>query len=168
MIMALPAMARGPDGPCPFGKERGDGPRGPGFGKGERGDMGMGLCLRAPELGLTQDQVAQIDALKEHGREATREMRDTLRGMHQDLRAAFTDSSVDASVLKAKAAAMHDIKDQLRAMKVDLMLQARAVLTADQLKILADLGPCDGMRKGRGMGKGHGKGRGFGDGQNRR
>lgn len=140
------ALARGPGGGHP-GREGG-----PGYARG------LHQCLRSPALKLTDAQKDQLKALKESGRNEAKKTFEEMRGLQEALRGAFVDPKADAAAVKAKADALHAAMDRMRGLFFDRLLQARAVLTAEQLTTLAGLPECSLPAQGKGGGRGHGMG----------
>jgi Spy/CpxP family protein refolding chaperone len=134
-LVAVPVLARGPGGHR--------GPEGDGPGRGGHGPGAwLAGCLASPELGLTKDQQAKMDALRDAGREQMRVHRGDLRDLRKALHEAFLDPKATDADIRAKADALHGAMSKVRETMEGRLLEARKVLTADQLKRLKDLPAC--------------------------
>lgn len=126
LAMAQP-MAR-PDGPPPgmhaMGMHGGHG-------------MMMGRALDA--VGATADQKTRIAAIMKIAHDDLAKQREAGKGLHQQMQALLAAPTLDASAVEAvrqKMLAQHDAASRRR---MQAMLDAAAVLTADQRAKLAEL-----------------------------
>ena len=84
--------------------ERPDGPHGgPGFGPG----FGPDPARLAERLGLSEDQQAQLKALREKDREASRPLFEAARQAHEAFREALEAANPDPAAVGRAALAMH-------------------------------------------------------------
>lgn len=147
----------------------------PGGGMG----MGMGMCERMKnQLGLTPDQVKQIEAIRKDFMDSTQSQRDDIKGKMKQMLDLWTADQPDAGAIKGLAAQMESARAQMRDSAIDHAVLAFDVLTADQkAKVRAFVaknpGMCMGMAcgmyggPGMGMGPGMGCGMGMGPGMGR-
>ena len=119
---ALPAAhAQGPGGPPP-GRERGR------FGPGH-GPLGPRF---AEELGLSEDQKAQLEALRKKNEESLKPLADAAHEAHEAFRQALESDSPDATAVGQKALAMHSAEKALRAAHEATFEQLKSILTEEQ------------------------------------
>ena len=145
VVLVAASVAFAQPGRPAFGRGGHGGRCGPGMGPGGgpgMGVMGLGHCLRSPELGLSAEQRVKLELIREKGMERMKAERPRMMELRKGLVAAFADPKVDAAALKTKVAevrkAMQDAMDQ----GTDLLIEARAVLTPEQLKKIPDLKGC--------------------------
>jgi len=120
---------------------------------------GQGLGPRASAaLGLTDDQQARIEALRDACAKENSPLRSPLFDKKQELRALWNEAAPDAQKIRAKQKEMAELRDQLQDRMVQCRLDQRAVLTPEQQQKLASLGQgCGGPCGGSGCeGRGHG------------
>lgn len=129
-----------------FGPGRGPGPR--------EGCMGYGKGAS-----LTEEQRTQFQDLRQKFHDETATLREQIQAKRQELRTLWSDSKSGADAILGKEKELRDLQDQMRDKAVQMKLQARNILTPEQL---AEFGKLRGPGSGRGPGKGHGKGRGCG------
>lgn len=143
LLASAPVLAQ----QCPCGRGPG-GRHGGGPGGGPHGGPGgfWAACLASPELGLTADQKARLDALKAAGREAAAGQREAIRALRQEMHRALLDPKASPDEIRARAKALHDAMDQARDRMVDRMIEVRSVLTPAQLGRLGSLPACQGPR----------------------
>ena len=138
---------------------------GQGMGPGMRPGMGQGRgMMGGPEMGpgrggpmaalkLTPEQRKEIQELQERHRGANEPAANTLRGLHEQLRAAlFSETPDDA---RAIAAQIGELESQLLPSRVALQIEIVKLLDSDQKKIAMKTGPFgpQGMMQGQ-MGPG--------------
>lgn len=152
---AAEAQGRG-EGPC----GRGDGPRfgrgmGAAQGKARRGmgadaagTLGLNPCVvENPELGLDDGQKAALKTLFEADAPQDRQAFETVRTLRQELRALVTDPGATDDQIRAKAAQMRDLMQADREARLERMLQARRILTPEQLAKVPEIRKaCRGWR----------------------
>lgn len=127
-VAALPwaglAQAQDPP-PPPHGHEFGPGrPVGPGV-------PGLGPGL-AEELGLSDDQKAQLDALRAKQRETMRPLLESARQAHDAFQAALDADNADAATVGQAALAMKAAEKKLRAAHEAAFAEMKAILTPEQ------------------------------------
>ena len=123
---------------------------GQGMGPGMRPGMGQGRgMMGGPEMGpgrggpmaalkLTPEQRKQIQELQEKHRGANEPAANTLRGLHEQLRAAlFSETPDDA---RAIAAQIGELESQLLPSRVALQIEIVKLLDSDQKKIAMKTG----------------------------
>jgi len=146
-VAALPwaGLAQAQDPPAPphgheFGPGRPGGPGGPGFGP-----------RLAEELGLSDDQKAQLDALRTKQRETLRPLMESARQAHEAFQAALDADNADAPTIGRAALAMKAAEKKLRAAHETAFEEMKAILTAEQV---AKLDQVRAQHKGPGPGPG--------------
>jgi len=127
---AAMAQAQGPGGPGPHDREFGRG-----FGPGPR---------FAEALGLSDDQKAQLEALRAKQREAMKPLLDTVRQAHEALRQTMEADSPDPATVGQAALALHAAEKKLRAAHEASFSDVKAILTPEQqakLEQMKEKGP---------------------------
>ncbi|HOU52603.1 MAG TPA: Spy/CpxP family protein refolding chaperone [Myxococcota bacterium] len=143
LLASAPALAQEcPCGRGPGGRHGGGPAGGPGGGPGRF----FAACLASPELGLTADQKARLDALRDSGREAAAGQRQAIQALRREMHQALLDPKASPEEIRARAKALHDAMDQARDRMLDRMLEARAVLTPAQLGKMATIPACQAPR----------------------
>jgi len=128
---------------------------GPGPGPGPReGCMGYGKGAS-----LTEEQRTQFQELRQKFHDETATLREQIWAMRQELRTLWSDSKSGADVIMQKEKELRDLQSRMKDKAIQMKLEARNILTPEQL---AELGTFGGPGSGRGPGRGHGKGRGCG------
>jgi Spy/CpxP family protein refolding chaperone len=140
--------------------------QGPGFGPG-RG-YGYGPCGYCGDYGasnpLTQDQRTQLRELRQKFFDETASLRDSMRTKRQELRSLWSDPKADPQAIMAKEKELGALQDQMRDMAVQQRIEARKILTPEQLSQLSQEGWDRGQGFRGGEGRMYGRGRGFGGG----
>lgn len=141
-LLALPflsptALAQPPAAP-------GDGPGGPGFGpRGAHGAHGGGLFgnlgFLVRFLDLTEEQQAQVQALRENLRQNSALLREESRALRQDLRTALDAEAPDATEVGELAIALHGQRQELRQLRDQAIADFEALLTQEQLESFQQL-----------------------------
>ncbi len=144
--------------------QRGRGGSGLGMGRGEGGPCGLGLGLGVgpriiSELGLTTDQVTQLQRITDQYRSDTQQLRTQLQTRLNELAQLWTTETPDRSAIEAKVAEVDQTRAQIRNAMIDRTFAAMNVLTAAQKTKLRDLVK---NRRGFGLGMGYGLGLGCG------
>ena len=123
---------------------------------------------------LTTEQSGKIDNLRQEFIKASLPLRDELAARKQEFRTLLSQPSADAASLKAKQKEILALRQQLQEKSLASHLDARAVLTPEQVSGLPagyGLGFLTGTGLGRGYGRdmsyGRGCGRGMGYGKGR-
>jgi Spy/CpxP family protein refolding chaperone len=123
--------------------ERPDGPHGgPGFGPDP--------ARLAERLGLSEDQQAQLKALREKDREASRPVFEAARQAHEAFREALEAANPDPAVVGRAALAMHAAEKKARASREAAFEAMKAILTPEQLEKLEQGREEFGHRRGPG------------------
>ena len=128
VLAALPwvgvVQAQEPPGPPPgreFGPGHPGGPGGPGFGP-----------RLAEELGLSDEQKAQLDALRAKQRETLRPLMESARQAHEAFQAALDADGAEAAAVGQAALAMKAAEKKLRAAHDAAFEELKAILTPEQ------------------------------------
>jgi Spy/CpxP family protein refolding chaperone len=121
--MAALAYAHGPGG-SPGGDHR----RGPGFGP-MRHDF-------AERLGLSEQQQAQVKAIREKNRETLKPLMDEARRTHEAFREALEAGNPEATTVGQAALAMHAAQEKVHSAHKAVFEQIKSVLTPEQLSKL--------------------------------
>jgi len=120
-------LAQAQDPPAPphgheFGPGRPGGPGGPGIGP-----------RFAEELGLSEDQKAQLEALRTRQRETLRPLTESARQAHDAFQAALDADNADAAAIGQAALAMKAAEKKLRAAHEAAFEEMKAILTPEQV-----------------------------------
>jgi len=134
---------------------------GPGFGQGH------GMMHRQEEwapgkgLSLTPEQKAKFQELRRKFIEETAQLRGALLTKRVELQSLWTDPKADPKAIMDKEKELRDLQNQMRDKVVQNRLEARKLLTPEQI---TQLGQGRGMGPGFGRGRmmGHGRGMGYG------
>ena len=129
MSLALVANAR-PGG----GAERG------GWGKGPHGP-GHGLCrmLKAPELGLNDDQQAQIQPLCEAMPERTKPLFEEIDRVREEVHAEMTKDVVDMTLVGSLHQQIAALRTEMAGVHVELRQHLRELLSPEQIATLKEM-----------------------------
>jgi Spy/CpxP family protein refolding chaperone len=123
-------------------------------GPGGRGGRGFDVARMQTELGLSDDQVAQLQKMKSDGRsEAIRREAD-LRVAEGDLQDLLKAPAVDEKAIGAKVKQVTDLQAAGTRARVDHRLALRRVLTPEQLAKMESLMPEHGPDGGPGRHRG--------------
>jgi Spy/CpxP family protein refolding chaperone len=131
---------------------------GPGFGPRHGG---MFSCPQVSNL--TPEQNTKFQELRRKLNEETTPLRGTILSKRLELQSLWTDPKADAKAITDKEKELRDLQNQMRDKMVQFRLEARNILTPEQL---SEFGPGwgRGMREpgmGRGFGPGMGPGMGM-------
>jgi Spy/CpxP family protein refolding chaperone len=96
---------------------------------------------------LTQDQKAKFEELRRKFNDETAQLRGTLLTKRLEFRSLWSNPKADPKAIMEKEKELRQIQDQLREKAFQMRLEARSILTPEQLSRL-------GM--GRRVGPGHG------------
>jgi Spy/CpxP family protein refolding chaperone len=118
------AQAQGPGGPPPH--DRGFGP---GFDHGRL----------AEQLGLSDQQKSQLEALHSRQRETLKPLMESARQAHEDFRSALEADGADPATVGQAALAMHAAEKKLRAAHDAAFEEMKAILTPEQRDQLAKM-----------------------------
>ncbi|OFX16409.1 MAG: hypothetical protein A2Z18_01020, partial [Armatimonadetes bacterium RBG_16_58_9] len=115
------------------------------------------------ELGLTQDQVTELEQLRNQCQAQTETIREQLKTLHEGMAELWDVDAPDATAIKTLAAKIDAVQAQMRNNCIDHRIAALEVLTTEQRTQLREL-----IRNrpghGGGMGMGPGPGCGMGPG----
>jgi len=136
-------LAQAQDPPAP--------PRGHEFGPGRPGGPGgPGIGPRfAEELGLSDEQKAQLEALRTKQRETLRPLMESARQAHDAFQTALDADNADAAAVGQAALAMKAADSKLRAAHKAAFEEMKAILTPEQA---AKLDQVQAQHKGPGPG----------------
>ncbi len=129
-----------------------------GYGHGPRGKMGQEFWSS-----LTSDQKAKLQELRRKFVEETASLRGSMLTKRLELQALWRNSKTDEKTLREKEKELRDLQNQWREKWIEHRLEARKLLTPEQLASLPYggwmKGSCvgfeRGLRKGYGMGPHH-------------
>ena len=112
-------------------------------------------------LNLTSEQQTKMQELRQKHYNQVAPLREKMFGLRQELRTLWSDPKADSKAIEAKTKEMNALRDQMRDKGVQFRLEARGLLTPDQIKAFgAGCGQGYGPKAGAGPGRGPGKGRG--------
>ena len=132
--------------------------QGPGSGPG-RGGMHESWGP-AKDYPLTPEQKAKFQELRRKFREDNAKLIGAMVTKKLELQSLWTDPKADPKAILAKEKELRDLQDQLKDKGVQMRLEARKLLTPEQIQ---NWKPGRGM--GRGFGGGHMMGHGYGMGR---
>jgi Spy/CpxP family protein refolding chaperone len=107
---------------------------------------------------LTDEQRAQLQDLRKKFHDETTQLRESVFAKRQELRSLWSDPKAETSAIMNKEKELRYLQDQMQDEALQLKLEARKILTPEQL---SEFG---GRGMGPGFGRGHGKGYGGGPG----
>ena len=136
MTAGVAALALGVTLAAGMAFAQGPGGRGPRGGHGDGGDF-LGP-MAATALGLSDAQKAEIKSIFEQTREANRSIREQLKPIHEQQRAAVKEGKSDAE-LHALANSAAPLMAQLRASRLVAQAKMYKVLTPEQREKLESL-----------------------------
>jgi Spy/CpxP family protein refolding chaperone len=143
MTAVAAAAPEGDDPPGDLSWGAGQHGQGPGFGRGmgrELGRRGGGFGARLLErLDLTQQQRDQLAALRDQEQRKAIETRAQLEVARLDLRKLMRAEKADRTAIDAQIDRLATLRAQLQKDRVGMMLDTRALLTAEQRKKLEEL-----------------------------
>jgi protein CpxP len=131
-----------------------------GWGLGPGG--GRGNCAGGwGASNLTSEQQTKMQELRQKHYDEVAPLREKMFSLRQELRTLWSDPKADSNVIQSKTKEMSDLRDQMQEKMVQFRLEARNLLTADQIKEFgAGCGQGFGPGAGAGQGRGPGRGRG--------
>jgi Spy/CpxP family protein refolding chaperone len=135
--------------------------QGPGFGPGHKGGPYWDSPNRGKWFNLTPEQKTKFQELRQKFDEETAQLRGAIFTKRLELRSLWTNPKADPKAIMDKEKELRDIQNQMRDKMVQLKLEARKILSAEQL---SEFGPGCGI--GFGFGRGHMMG--YGQGRGRR
>ncbi len=137
--LSQPVLAAGPGGPGGHGMMGHAGGHG---GHGGHGMMGHGMGMMGGRLlesvGATEQQRQQIQAIMAAAHKDLQAQREGGKALHEQMRAAFTATTVDARVVEALRQQMLARHDAASKRMSQAMIDAAAVLSPEQRQKLAD------------------------------
>ena len=123
---------------------------GPGFGPGK----GSRNCAAGwGAANLTSEQQTKMQGLRQQHYGEVAPLRDRMISLRQELRTLWSDPNADSTVIQAKTKEMNDLRAQMQDKGLHLRLEARNLLTPDQVQAMGA-----GCGMGSGRGPGHGRG----------
>jgi len=153
---------------CAFAQGPGFGPgpgAGPGAGQRWGGGPGWGPSEQDKALNLTPEQKTKLNELRTKFRDENAQLIGTLVTKRIELRSLWSNPKADDKAIQDKEKELRDLKNQMRDKAVQMRLEARKILTPEQIsKWGAGRGFGHGAGPGSGGGFGHGFGRGCGRG----
>jgi len=135
-------------------------------GKGMRQGAGMN---RAANLNLTTDQMTKMNELRNEFSKETLSLRTGLQAKSMEMRTLTPELEKNQTKIVSLQKEMSTLRLQLQEKKLQLRINARKVLTPEQIAMLPagrgmgmgiGFASCNGMGNGNGRGKGMGNGRG--------
>jgi Spy/CpxP family protein refolding chaperone len=124
---------------------------------GGRGNYGEGWGVS----NLTSEQQTKMRELRQKHHNEVAPLREKMFSMKEELRVLWSDPKADSKAIEAKTKEMNVLRDQMRDKGVQFRLEARSLLTPEQIKAFGS-GCGQGCGKGGGAGPGRGPGRGRG------
>jgi Spy/CpxP family protein refolding chaperone len=130
----------------------------PGYGGSFAGSHGRMWA----NLNLSDQQLEKMWQLREKFRTDTQSLRHDLFAKRLEMKSLFTNPSTDEATLMAREKELSGLRQRMLDKMAQFKIEQRSVLTADQIKILAEI------PRGRGFGRGlaqrdmNGRGPGFG------
>jgi Spy/CpxP family protein refolding chaperone len=132
--------------------------QGPGMGPGHRG-MHSEESWCAKVSNLTPEQEAKFQELRRKLGEETAPLEGNMLTKRLELRSLWSDPKADPKTIMDKEKELRDLQDQMKDRVVQFKLEARKILTPEQL---AEFGSHWGTKHGYGMRRGMGHGMGHG------
>lgn len=131
--------------------------QGPGFGPGRCGDCGN----YGKSASLTEAQRTQLRELRQKFFDETAPLRESMQAKRQELHSLWSDPNADPNAIVAKEKELRVLRDQMQDVAVKERLEARKILTPEQLS-QGGWGRGEGFRGGEGRMYGRGRGPGGG------
>ncbi len=104
---------------------------------GQRGPRGAQGDRFIEELNLTDEQVSQLQAIKDANRDAMQDLGDRIATAHDTLRDMMAGDATEAE-LRAQHEIVQDLHQEAGDQKFETMLAIRAILTPEQRAEMAD------------------------------
>jgi Spy/CpxP family protein refolding chaperone len=123
--------------------------QGPASGPGP-GRMGQGNWGYQKGLNLTPDQKAKFQELRRKLNDETAQLREALHAKRLELQSLWTNPNADSETIMEKQRGMREPQDQMREKMVQMRLEARGILTPEQLTQIGQA-----REEGPGFGRGH-------------
>ncbi len=99
-------------------------------------------------LGLSDDQVAKIQALQKDAYEKLQSMRETMWKKQQELMTLLWQKNPDKNAISAKWEELRELRQQMNDVMQELRHQMRSILSEEQLNKLQQSRPCGKGRWG--------------------
>jgi Spy/CpxP family protein refolding chaperone len=103
---------------------------------------------------LTSEQKTEFQELRKKFIDETAQLRSAIVTKRQELRSLWTDPKADPLAIQGKDNELRSLQDQMRDKAFQSMLEARNILTPEQL---TQFGTGSGMGMGPDFGRGHGR-----------
>ncbi len=134
----------------------------------QRRDHRVTMPKMKEALGLTDEQVQQLDAQRNQQRGEIREHREAMQKLREEFKLETEKTEIDQEKIQSVHQQMKAIDNKMADYRVEGILQLRKILTPEQFKKFHELGrekngkrgerrEKRGMREGRGMGEGPGR-----------
>lgn len=121
------------------GQRRGPGPGMGGPGMRGPGPMGMGMGPGFGQLDLTDDQKAQVKAIRESHQAEFKAVGEKMRGAREGMRALIEAETLDEAAVRAKSVEVAAAEADAAILNAKVRTQTLQVLTAEQLAKLKEL-----------------------------
>jgi Spy/CpxP family protein refolding chaperone len=134
-------------------------------GAGPGSGQSWGRCWEGAGSGktsLTPEQRSQLQEMRRKFHDETSQLRESIFSKRQELRSLWSDPNADPKVIINKEKEMRELRDQMQDKMVQFKLEARKVLTPEQLSEFGERGMGPGFGHGPGPGPRHGMGPGPG------
>jgi len=131
--------------------------QGPGRGPGSRGEPCWESGVPGKASRLTPEQEAKFQELRQKFNEETAQLRGALVTKRLELQSLWTNPTSDSKAIMEKERELRDLQNQMRDKDVQFKLEARNILTPEQIE---EFGPGMGRGFGRGYRRGYGHGYG--------
>lgn len=98
----------------------------------DKDDVKKGEFLKK-ELGLSDEQLSKVKAIKKELRPALRESKKKMLALKNEFKDAMQDSSVSSDTLTQKFETLQDAKEDFQRRRFQVMLRMREILSPEQL-----------------------------------
>jgi zinc resistance-associated protein len=123
------------------------------------GFRGQGNCLGGfDRLNLTADQKTKLTQMQEKNFKELLLLRNEMQTKRFELQTLWSTPKPDKSKILAKQNELNALREKKQAKTTEFRLQARSILTPEQIAQVGTFGPGTGMGGGRGFGHGRGMG----------
>jgi Spy/CpxP family protein refolding chaperone len=134
--------------------------QGPGFGPGHRPGWGQEKWSS-----LTPEQQTKLQELRQKFNDETTQLRGAILTKRLELRSLWSNPKADPKAILSKENELTALQDQLRDKAIHFKVEARAILTPEQIaQFGSEWGRGSGFGRGHMMGYGYGMGPRFGGG----
>ncbi len=149
--------------------------QGPGFGPGPGPGSGphwgerphWGQADPRSALNLNPEQKTRMHELRTKFKGENAQLIGAMVTKRIELQSLWSNPRAEAAAIQAKEKELRDLQNQMRDKAVQMRLEARKILTPEQIAQMGQgrgFGPCGGRGSGGGFGHGHGRGWGSGPG----